>query len=112
MIDFRYLTKNMQWLEDELGEGEDDYYLIDCPGQIELYTHLNVMHTLVEQLQEWNFRVCGVFLLDSNFMLESAKFISGTMTALAAMVNLAIPHVNVLTKMDLLSKASKKQIGK
>ena len=29
------------------------------------------------------------------------KFIAGCMTALSAMVQLELPHVNVLTKMDL-----------
>lgn len=42
-------------------------------GQIELYTHLPVMKQLVEQLQQWEFRVCGVFLVDSQFMVESFK---------------------------------------
>ncbi len=42
-------------------------------GQIELYTHLPVMRQLVEQLQQWEFRVCGVFLVDSQFMVESFK---------------------------------------
>jgi hypothetical protein len=28
----RYLLQNMDWLEEELGEYEDDYLIIDCPG--------------------------------------------------------------------------------
>ena len=78
--------------------------------QIELYTHLNVMRRLVDALQAWNFRVCAVFLLDSHFMIDSASFISGAMAALSAMVCLEVPHVNVLSKIDLLSKSSKKQL--
>ncbi|DBA13520.1 TPA: hypothetical protein GDO54_018414 [Pyxicephalus adspersus] len=79
-------------------------------GQIELYTHLPVMKYLVEQLQQWEFRVCGVFLVDSQFMVESFKFISGVMAALSAMVSLEIPQCNLMTKMDLLSKKAKKEM--
>ena len=28
----RYLLQNMDWLDEELGEYEDDYLIIDCPG--------------------------------------------------------------------------------
>lgn len=31
------------------------------------------MRQLVERLQQWEFRVCGVFLVDSQFMVESFK---------------------------------------
>uniref|UniRef100_A0A8D0E7P8 GPN-loop GTPase 3 n=2 Tax=Salvator merianae TaxID=96440 RepID=A0A8D0E7P8_SALMN len=107
-----YFVRNFDWLEECLGHVEDDYILFDCPGQIELYTHLPVMKQLVEQLQQWEFRVCGVFLVDSQFMVESFKFISGAMAALSAMVALEIPQVNVMTKMDLLSKKAKAEIEK
>ncbi|XP_078741788.1 GPN-loop GTPase 3 [Lampetra fluviatilis] len=92
--------------------GEDDYLLIDCPGQVELYTHLPVMRELVGQLQHLGVRVCGVFLLDSHFMMEAFKYVSGVLTALSAMVSLEIPQVNVLSKMDLLSPGARKQIHK
>ncbi|TFK14028.1 adherens junction-associated protein 1 [Platysternon megacephalum] len=107
-----YFAKNFDWLEDSLGHVEDDYILFDCPGQIELYTHLPVMKQLVEQLQQWEFRVCGVFLVDSQFMVESFKFISGVLAALSAMILLEIPQINIMTKMDLLSKKAKKEIEK
>ncbi|RXM98352.1 GPN-loop GTPase 3 [Acipenser ruthenus] len=107
-----YLANNFSWLEECLGHVEDDYVLFDCPGQIELYTHLPVMKQIVEQLQQWEFRVCGVFLVDSQFMVESFKFISGIMAALSAMVSLEIPQVNIMTKMDLLSKKAKREIEK
>ncbi|KAG3279044.1 GPN-loop GTPase 3 isoform X2 [Ictidomys tridecemlineatus] len=81
-------------------------------GQIELYTHLPVMKQLVQQLEQWEFRVCGVFLVDSQFMVESFKFISGILAALSAMISLEIPQVNIMTKMDLLSKKAKKEIEK
>ncbi|XP_066545164.1 GPN-loop GTPase 3 [Amia ocellicauda] len=107
-----YFANNFDWLEECLGHVEDDYILFDCPGQIELYTHLPVMRRLVEQLQQWEFRVCGVFLVDSQFMVESFKFISGVMAALSAMVSLEIPQVNIMTKMDLLNQKAKKEIEK
>ncbi|KAL2298312.1 hypothetical protein Nmel_015306 [Mimus melanotis] len=107
-----YFANNFSWLEESLGHVEDDYVLFDCPGQIELYTHLPVMKQLVEQLQQWEFRVCGVFLVDSQFMVESFKFISGILAALSAMISLEIPQINVMTKMDLLSKKAKKEIEK
>ena len=42
-----------------------------------------------------------VYCLDVQFVSEMPKFIAGCMTALSAMVQLELPHVNVLTKMDL-----------
>ncbi|XP_074643281.1 GPN-loop GTPase 3-like [Tubulanus polymorphus] len=105
-----YFAQNFDWLEEQLDDIEDDYIVFDCPGQIELYTHLPVFRHLVDRLHKWNFYVCGVFLLDSQFLIDSTKFVSGILTALSTMVNLEIPHVNVMTKLDLLNKKDKKQI--
>lgn len=109
---FEYLTENVDWLEEQLGEDSDDYFLFDCPGQIELYTHLDVMKRLIRTLEAWEFRVCGVFLIDSQFLVDTSKFFSGVLSALAAMVNFEIPHVNVITKMDLLNRAGRRKIGR
>jgi hypothetical protein len=68
------------------------------------------MKQLVEKLQCMDFRICGTFLIDSQFMIEASKFVSGVLTALSTMVNLEIPHVNVMTKLDLLSKKAKKDL--
>ena len=39
-----HLVENIDWLIDELQEfAEDSFILFDCPGQIELYSHLDVM---------------------------------------------------------------------
>eukprot|EP00088_Acartia_fossae_P010465 TRINITY_DN1522_c0_g1_i1.p1 TRINITY_DN1522_c0_g1~~TRINITY_DN1522_c0_g1_i1.p1 ORF type:complete len:277 (+),score=68.64 TRINITY_DN1522_c0_g1_i1:31-861(+) len=110
VFSMEFLLENIDWLQDALGEIEDDYILFDCPGQIELYTHMDVMRKFVDLLQEWNFRVCGVFLIDSHFMVDGGKFISGAMAALSVMVNLEVPHVNVLSKIDLLSVSGRKQL--
>lgn len=40
-------------------------------------------------------------------MSEAAKFVAGSLQALAAMVLLELPHVSVLTKVDLLSPEDK-----
>ncbi|KAI4454478.1 xpa-binding protein 1-related [Holotrichia oblita] len=107
-----YLLENADWLHDRLGEQEDDYLVFDCPGQIELYTHLPTVRKLVNLLQSWNFNICTVFLVDVQFMTEGSKFLSGTMAALSVMVNLELPHINLLSKMDLLSKSAKKQLDR
>jgi len=101
-----YLMKNLDWLSDCLGDDEDDDYVIfDCPGQIELYTHLPVMRTLVDALKSRDFNVCGVFIVDAQFLIDTAKYFSGAMAALSVMVQLEIPHLNIMSKMDLLDSA-------
>ena len=114
---WEYLMDNTDWLEEQINSGvedgveiDDDYILFDCPGQIELYTHMNVVRKFVDLLQSWNFRVCCVFLIDSHFMVDGSKFLSGAMAALSTMVNLEIPHVNVLSKVDLLGKEARKHL--
>eukprot|EP01133_Synstelium_polycarpum_P006769 gene6769-7868_t len=100
-----YLIENMDWLTDELGDYEDDYLIIDCPGQIELYSHIPVMRSLCDNLQQAGYRVCAVFLVDSQFILDSCKFISGSLMCLSAMARLEVPHINVLTKIDVIRKS-------
>ena len=68
------------------------------------------MRQLVDRLQQWNFRLCGIFLLDSQFLIDASKYFSGVLVALSTMVALELPHINVLSKMDLLDKTAKKEI--
>lgn len=70
------------------------------------------MRRIADALQSWNFNLCGVFLLDTQFMTDISKFFSGTLVALSAMINFEIPHVNVLTKMDLLNQTNKELVEK
>lgn len=100
-----FLIENIDWLRDELGVYEDDYLLFDCPGQIELYTHMPIMRHLMAELSNLGFRMCGVYLLDSQFIVDSTKYFSGVLSAMAAMIQLEIPHVNVMSKMDLVSSS-------
>mmetsp|Transcript_29402 Transcript_29402/g.80367 ORF Transcript_29402/g.80367 Transcript_29402/m.80367 type:complete len:273 (-) Transcript_29402:121-939(-) len=100
-----YMADNMEWLEDQLSEyNDDDYFIFDCPGQIELYSHLTVMRSVVDMMQSLDFRVAGIYCIDINFIEDASKYLSGALAALTAMVNLELPHINVLTKCDLLKQ--------
>ncbi|CAG9317794.1 unnamed protein product [Blepharisma stoltei] len=99
-----YLIENTDWLRDQLdGLGDDDYILIDCPGQIELYTHMTVMKDFVKTLKDIGFSVGGVYCIDCTFLSDPTKYISASLMALAAMNQLEVPHTNILTKCDLIS---------
>jgi len=101
-----YLLQNLDWLEEELGGYEDDYLVIDCPGQIELYTHHPILPQLVLHLMRLGIRVCAVYLVESQFMEDRYKFFSGVLSAMSAMVNLEVPWINIMSKMDLVSGKS------
>lgn len=107
-----HLEDNLDdWLDEELENYlDDDYLVFDCPGQIELFSHVPVLKNFVEHLKRKNFNICVVYLLDSQFMTDVTKYISGCMASLSAMVQLELPHVNILSKMDLV--ANKKDLEK
>lgn len=99
-----HLEENLDdWLEDELQNYlDDDYLVFDCPGQIELFSHVPVLRNFVDHLKRKDFNVCAVYLLDSQFMTDVTKYISGCMASLSAMIQLELPHINILSKMDLV----------
>lgn len=100
-----YLLDNIDWLEKELSEfGDDSYIIFDCPGQIELYSHLNIMTRIIKRIQSSGFNhLCCVFIADATqCALESHKYISNIFVSLATMVQIELPHLNVMTKCDLL----------
>jgi GTPase SAR1 family protein len=102
---FEYLLENMDFITEPLDSVTEDYLIIiDMPGQIELYTHVPILPTLTRQLTEGslNTRLCAAYLLESTFIVDRAKFFAGTLSAMSAMLMLGIPHVNILSKMDLV----------
>jgi len=113
------LLENVDWLEEKLTDlYQDDYVLFDCPGQIELYTHLDIMNKLINSLKNIGFNLCSIYMLDVTFLSDDSKFISGVLMfyiknilivhiflnfrALSTMMSLSLPHLTVLSKCDLI----------
>ncbi|EJW73394.1 hypothetical protein WUBG_15697 [Wuchereria bancrofti] len=65
------------------------------------------MKQIVNALKSWDFNICSVFLLDTQFVLDCDKFLGGALTTLSTMVAMEVPAVNVLSKVDLLSNRNK-----
>lgn len=57
-----FLEKNSEWLYDKMmavhSSGASSYFLIDCPGQVELYTHNGAVKNIARKLLKWNVKVC------------------------------------------------------
>lgn len=100
-----FLLENLDHITEPLESVTDEYLIvIDMPGQIELYTHVPIVPNLVKHLTKGslNISMCAAYLLESTFIVDRAKFFAGTLSAMSAMLMLEMPHVNVLSKMDLV----------
>lgn len=109
---FEFLLQNLDFLTEALDNLTEDYLIIiDMPGQIELYTHIPILPALVKHLTRsgaLDINLCAAYLLEATFVVDKAKFFAGTLSAMSAMVMLEVPHINILSKMDLV----KGQVGK
>ncbi|CAK1366784.1 GPN-loop GTPase 3 [Cercospora beticola] len=100
---FEFLMENLDFITEPLEEvGEEYLIIIDMPGQIELYTHVPIVPQLIRHLTRGslNISMCAAYLLESSFIVDRAKFFSGTLSAMSAMIMMEVPHVNILSKMD------------
>ena len=108
MFCMEYLEDNLDdWLAEELeGDLEDDMVIFDCPGQLELYSHHSAFRTFTKQMTDWGWKMTCVYVLDSQFITDGPKYIAGCLQAQSAMLHLELPHVNVLSKVDMLEDKS------
>lgn len=103
-------------LDDDLGAGgdatprkwrrEDMYVVFDTPGQVELSTNHDSLKRIVAALQKrLGFRLAAVHLMDASHILDASRYVAVLLLALRTMLQLELPHVNVLSKVDLLGQA-------
>lgn len=127
-----YLFQNWDWLVQRiqsLPQGKmksssenrsevpmNPYLIIDCPGQIELYTHNQAFRDLIQKLMhqktsKLDLRLVAVYLVDALCCSDSGRFVSSVTSTLSAMMHLELPHVNILSKIDLMPKKSRFGLG-
>ncbi|KAI1142171.1 GPN-loop GTPase [Hypoxylon sp. FL0543] len=110
---FEFLMENLDFLTEALDSLTEEYLIIfDMPGQIELYTHVPILPALVRFLTRsgsLDIRLCAAYLLEATFVVDRAKFFAGTLSAMSAMIMLEIPHLNILSKMDLVKDQVRKK---
>lgn len=111
----RFLLENLDFLTEAIDPLTEEYLIIiDMPGQIELYTHIPIVPSLVKHLTRGgalNLNLCATYLLESTFVIDRAKYFAGTLSAMSAMIMLEVPHVNILSKMDLVKgSVSRKEL--
>lgn len=106
-----YLEANIEWLCDRLDRFRHCYLFIDCPGQVELYTHHESVRNVVSKLQAAGYHLSATHLVDSHYCSDPGKFISVLLTSLATMMHLELPHINVLSKVDLAEKYGQLHMG-
>jgi hypothetical protein len=102
-----YIEVNLDWLITRIRKLTNEiavpYVLFDCPGQVELYTHHDIMTTITQQLTKaLDFRLVAVHLIDSTLCVDVHRYISAVLLSLSAMMQMELPHINVLSKIDMV----------
>lgn len=99
MLALEELSENIQ--DFELEDVCSDYVVFDCPGQLELFTHSEAISTIVDHVKSYSVAAM-VYLMEATFLLDPHKYIHGCLTSVLAMARFELPHMNIITKVDLV----------
>ena len=105
-----FIYENLDWLLRKLGKTKETYLIFDFPGQIELYLNDENLKKIVQKLQNNTINsisLTSVSLFDCLCCYDCHQYISTSILSLISQINLETPHVNVLTKIDLLKEYGK-----
>jgi len=96
------LLENIDWLIAEIEKIPKSSYLVfDFPGQAELYSVHDCVEKLVFQLQKKHIRLCAVYFTEARHAADAHLFTASLLATLSSMLRLALPAVNVLSKLDV-----------
>lgn len=104
-----YLEKNIDWLEAKLKPlVKDHYFLFDLPGQVELFfLHSSAKNVIMKLVKKLNLRLTAVHLVDAHLCSDPGKYVSALLLSLSTMLHMELPHINVLSKIDLIESYGK-----
>ena len=105
-----FLNENILWLDKQINQEKFKdyyYYLIDTPGQIEIFTISPEFKNICEYItnvKKLNIKLCCVNLIECINMCDMPKYIFSIFSVLNSMINLALPQVNFISKCDLIQQ--------
>ena len=105
-----FLNDNISWLEEQINQEKYKdyyYYLIDTPGQIEIFTISPEFKNICDYMtneKKLNIKLCCVNLIECINMCDMPKYIFSIFSVLNSMINLALPQVNFISKCDLIKE--------
>ena len=105
-----FLNENISWLDEQINQEkytEYFYYLIDTPGQIEIFTISPEFKNICDYItntKKLNIKLCCVNLIECINMCDMPKYIFSIFSVLNSMINLALPQVNFISKCDLIKQ--------
>ena len=81
------------------------FFLIDCPGQVELYTHSDSVSRFIRDFEkDLAAKLATVNLVDITLAQTTDGLLGQSLMALGMMLRLYTPHINVLSKIDLAAE--------
>jgi len=104
------LALNAKEIADVLEKFETNYFLIDTPGQIELFTFRESGPAFVDAFGRDDSAL--VYLNDPLLVRRASGFVSSVLLSATVQFRHALPFVNVLSKADLLPEPELEQIVK
>ncbi|EGR28989.1 hypothetical protein IMG5_165330 [Ichthyophthirius multifiliis] len=106
----QFLENNINWLINQINLHKNKYLIFDFPGQIELYMcsdHVKNIIQVLQNNQTFESQLTVLELFDSCFCYDYSSFISLSLHALSSLMNLEMPHINILSKIDLMKQNGK-----
>ncbi|XWS24104.1 hypothetical protein CRYUN_Cryun28dG0072400 [Craigia yunnanensis] len=104
-----YLVKNIDWLQSKLEPLSKDHYLLfNFPSQVELFfLHSSAKNVVMKLIKKLNLRLTAVHLVDTHLCSDPGKYVSALLLSLFTMLHLELPHINILSKIDLIESYGK-----
>jgi len=102
------LALNAKEVADVLETFETSYFLIDTPGQMELFTFRESSGIVIDAFGRADSAL--VYLNDPALVKRASGFISSTLLVATTQFRHSLPFVNVLSKADLLTAEEREQI--
>jgi len=95
------IALNSEDVKESITSFKSDYIIVDTPGQLELFVFRESGKYMVEFLQPQRSVIC--YLLDPILARSPSGFTSQLLLSLTTHFRLSQPHINVLSKSDLLT---------
>ena len=95
------LVGHINDLKRDLSQYRVDYYIVDTPGQMELFAYRTSGPVVLESLLGSS-EAATIFLLDPIFVEKPSSLVSAFLLSASTYLRLLRPQVNIVSKSDLL----------